>query len=83
MAEARARSARSPSRTGDVLQTRFRSARATAAAWIERAVDEESLPRLTRFELDAAVHPAAGGAALARGRGSAAEALGAKPRGGD
>ncbi len=61
---------------GEVLKTRYEVAHAAADAWIARAVDEESLARLKGLKPDVAVQAAAGRAALASGRASAAEALG-------
>jgi cobalt-zinc-cadmium efflux system outer membrane protein len=60
---------------GELLKTRFDTARAVAEAWVARAVAEESLTRLRSLKPDAALEAAAGRAALASGRGSAAEAL--------
>jgi outer membrane protein TolC len=63
---------------GDVRKTRFDTARAVAEAWIARAVAEESLVRLRSLRPDAQLEAAAGRAALASGRVSAAEALAAQ-----
>jgi cobalt-zinc-cadmium efflux system outer membrane protein len=63
---------------GDVRKTRFDTARAVAEAWIACAVAEESLVRLRTLKPDAQLEAAAGRAALASGRASAAEALAAQ-----
>jgi outer membrane protein, heavy metal efflux system len=63
---------------GDVRKTRFDTARAVAEAWIASAVAEESLVRLRSLRPDAQLEAAAGRAALASGRASAAEALAAQ-----
>jgi outer membrane protein, heavy metal efflux system len=63
---------------GDVRKTRFDTSHAVAEAWIARAVAEESLVRLRTLRPDALVEAAAGRAALASGRVSAAEALAAQ-----
>lgn len=63
---------------GEVLKTRFETSRAVADAWIGRAVTEESLARLRTLKPDADLEAAAGRAALASGRASAAESLAAQ-----
>lgn len=63
---------------GEVRKTRFDTSRAVAEAWIARAVAEESLGRLRGLKPDAELESAAGRAALASGRASAAEALAAQ-----
>jgi outer membrane protein, heavy metal efflux system len=60
---------------GDVRKSRFDTSRAVAEAWIACAVAEESLVRLRSLRPDAQLEAAAGRAALASGRVSAAEAL--------
>jgi outer membrane protein TolC len=63
---------------GEVRNTRFETSRAVAEAWIASAVAEESLVRLRTLKPDAQIEAAAGRAALASGRASAAEALAAQ-----
>jgi outer membrane protein, heavy metal efflux system len=63
---------------GEVRKTRFDTSRAVAEAWIACAVAEESLVRLRNLKPDAQLEAAAGRAALASGRVSAAEALAAQ-----
>jgi cobalt-zinc-cadmium efflux system outer membrane protein len=63
---------------GELLKTRFDTARAVAEAWVARAVTEESLARLRTLKPDAELEAAAGRAALASGRASAVESLAAQ-----
>jgi cobalt-zinc-cadmium efflux system outer membrane protein len=60
----------------ELRKTQFDAARAAAEAWIARAVAEESLARLRELKPETDLQAAAGRAALASGRASAAEALG-------
>lgn len=60
----------------ELRKTQFDAAHAAAEAWIAAAVAEESLGRLRELKPETDLQAAAGRAALASGRVSAAEALG-------
>jgi outer membrane protein TolC len=60
---------------GELRKTRFETARAVAEAWIAGAVAEGSLARLRTLKAETELQAAAGRAALASGRGTAADAL--------
>ncbi len=60
----------------ELRKTQFDAAHAAAEAWIAAAVAEESLARLRELKPETDLQAAAGRAALASGRVSAAEALG-------
>ena len=63
---------------GELLKTRYDTARAVAEVWIARATDEESLARLKSLKPESDLQAAAARAALASARASAAEALAAQ-----
>ena len=60
----------------EVRKAQFDAAHAAAEAWIAQAVAEESLARLRELKPETDLQAAAGRAALASGRTTAAEALG-------
>jgi outer membrane protein TolC len=62
---------------GELRKSRFETARATAEAWIRRAVAEQSLARLQSLKPDVDLQATAMRGALSSGRANAADALGA------
>jgi outer membrane protein TolC len=62
---------------GELRKSRFETARATAEAWIGRAVAEQSLARLQSLKPDFELQATAMRGALSSGRASSADALGA------
>lgn len=63
---------------GELLETRFDTARAVTRAWVALAVTEESLARLRTLKPDAELEAAAVRVALASGRASTVESLAAQ-----
>jgi outer membrane protein, heavy metal efflux system len=62
---------------GELRRSRFETARATAEAWIGRAVAEQSLSRLQSLKPDVDLQATSMRGALSSGRANAADALGA------
>jgi outer membrane protein TolC len=63
---------------GELRKSRFDTSHAVAEAWIARAVAEQSLTRLKSLVPDTELQATAARAALASGRATAADALGAQ-----
>jgi outer membrane protein TolC len=63
---------------GELRKSRFDTSHAVAEAWIARAVAEQSLTRLKSLVPDTKLQATAARAALASGRATAADALGAQ-----